>query len=749
MIEFMQKIKQFNLFSAHEQLAFNVLPTGHVVLSYFGKKIGSHSLAYVTKDLKKASYLADTDEIIDFRLEQHPLLFPTFGNPDLRTPAFQCTFKNGSQISDFRYHSYQITHKKKIPGLPTALNQDAETLELELVDKVAHVSAIIMISVFPQYDIFTQSIKIVNHSEQSLKIDRIMSINVDFLSDKYDLLTLSGAWGRENHLERRALAPGFQGVDSKRGASSHGQNPFIALADKDADEQHGNVYSLSLIYSGDFLASAEVAMHQDTRLQIGINPFGFSWQLEAGADFNTPEAILVHSDQGLNKMTHLLHNFYSNCLVNKKFAQQKRPIVLNNWEATYLDFDKQKLIALAQEGKKLGMEMFVLDNGWFGKEKTNSTVKADLDGSVGDWQANTKKIGGSLHDLVAAINKIGLKFGLWFEPEAVSPDSDTYMEHPGWIIRTPDRKPQLIKDRYLLNLGIPEVQDFLIGVFDRFLKDTNVAYIKWDLNRNLTDSGSSALTAVQQTELGHRYVLGLYKILETVTEKYPDVMIESCAGGGGRFDAGMLPYSPQIWTSDDSDAIERLEIQRGTSMIYPCSSMSCHVSTSPNEQVGRRTNLNVRQTVAEQGILGYELDLLALNTKGKHFISHAISKYKKYRQTYQFGSLDRLPVYDPQDEYAWSKQDENHLIVSYVMVLAKPNTVPKRLRLVNLQADAIYEDVQNKQRFTGQELMSIGLVWLCHAQMKTSTHGIGSSIFCPLNSLTAGQIKNRSRTLIS
>ena len=701
MITYNKEYQQFNLFSANDQLSLGVLSSGHLVFYYFGSKIGNVDLKYVVGDIKRASYLADTDGVKDFKLEQMPLVYPAYGNPDMRTPAFQIALADGTRISDFRYQNHEVTKTWEPMEMPSAQHANAETLKIRLSDEAAKLQLEVCIRVFPDYDVFTQNVTLLNESTNELTIERMMSGNLDFLTDKFDLLTLGGAWGRETHYNRRRLHQGFQGVDSKRGASGHGQNPFIALLEEGTSETQGAVYSMNLVYSGNFLALADVDMHQNTRMQIGINPFEFSWRLETGATFQTPEVVMVYANRGLNQLSQRYHRFYTDCLIPKTFAHKVRPILMNNWEATYFDFDKETILALAKEGQSLGMELFVLDDGWVGKRDND-------DSSLGDWQPNSQKLGGSLTQLIAEINQLGLDFGLWIEPEMVSPNSELYRAHPDWIIRVANQEPQQVRHQYVLDLSKAAVQEYIIHSLDLLLSENNISYLKWDMNRNITDSGSDALGAEHQKELSHRYILGLYRILATITKKYPQVLLESCAGGGGRFDPGMLAYSPQIWTSDDTDAIERLAIQKGTALIYPQASMSCHVSAVPNHQVGRITSLTTRTIVAQQGNFGYELNLLELSAEEKAEIKEHIQEYKQIRHTMQFGKWQQLPVYEEQNEYAWQQNDEEKVIVSHVYIRAKANTVPKRLKLINLMPGR-YRLAKTGQIYTDSELMQIGL----------------------------------------
>ncbi|WP_400243040.1 alpha-galactosidase [Niallia sp. JL1B1071] len=704
MIEYIGENKQFNLYTKSNQLSLSVLPSGHLTLLYFGKRVSSESLHYIVGEIKRASYIADTDSTKDFKLEQLPLAYPDYGNPDMRTPAFQFTYENGSRISDFRYKTHYIFEGKKgIPGLPSAsAKENVSSLEIVLIDKLTSNEITLSISCFEEYDVFTQHVEVFNYSEEVLKINRLMSTNIDFLTDTFELISLNGAWGRETHIQRNRVRQGYQGVDSKRGASGHGQNPFIALVDQSADEYHGNVYSMNLIYSGNFIANVEVDMHQNTRMQIGINPFDFEWVLLPNKSFYTPEVVLVYSDQGFNRMSQLYHQFYLECLMQSSYSKKLRPILINNWEATYFDFDREKILKLAKEASQLGIELFVLDDGWFGQRNSDDT-------SLGDWKANEMKLGGPLKSLINEINHLGMDFGIWIEPEMISRKSELFNKHPDWIIKVPNRVPQQVRNQYVLDLSRREVQDFLIETIDSLLSENKISYLKWDMNRNLTDMGSHVLPNDRQREVGHRYILGLYRVLDVIVTKHPDVLIESCAGGGGRFDPGMLYYTPQIWTSDDTDAIERLLIQEGNSFVYPSVSMSCHVSAVPNHQVGRITSLKTRGIVAQQGNFGYEINLLDITEEEKMQIKKQIDFYKQHRETLQLGKHIRLAVYDEQNEVAWMKSDEDKVIVSHIYRLAKANTVPKRLKLSQLDENAVYNLAGTNRLFSGSELMEIGI----------------------------------------
>ena len=701
MIEILEHEKTFHLQTSKTSMIFSVLDSGHLVCLYWGKRVYDQTFSYLIKEIKRASYLSDLDGNRNFKLEQMPLLYPAYGNPDMRIPAFMFRYQDGSRISSFEFTKYKIIEgKKKICGLPTVLSYKAQTIEFSMVDQIKQLEIVLSFSIFFDQDAISQSVRVINHNNQDIVIEKIMSANFSFLDDQFDCLSLNGAWGRECHLNRKALRQGNFIVDSKRGASGHGQNPFIALLDHDANEDHGNIYSMNLVYSGNFEANIEVDMHQNTRMMMGINSFDFSWELAPRECFYSPEVIMIYSSKGLGEMSRKYHRLYRECLMISHFAKRLRPILINNWEATYFDFNQEKLLSLAKQASKLGIELFVLDDGWFAKRNDDTS-------SLGDWYVNERKIGGPLDKLVKQINALKMKFGLWLEPEMVNPNSDLYKKHPDWVIRVQDYQPQTSRCQLVLDLCNPEVQNYIIKAVSNILDSANIEYIKWDMNRNITDIGSNYLPVHLQKEVLHRYMIGLYHILDVLVSKYPQVLFEGCAGGGGRFDPGMLYYMPQIWTSDDSDAIERLTIQKGTSMVYPAISMGAHVSASPNHQVGRITGIETRSVVAMQGTFGYELDLTKLSDLELAVIKNQITKYKKLRPIIQFGDLYRLK--DNDNEQAWMYLYQKQVLVSYVQILAKPNTVPKRLKLKGLKVNTKYCLLEDNQVYDGSVLMNIGL----------------------------------------
>ncbi|WP_294132403.1 alpha-galactosidase [uncultured Clostridium sp.] len=694
--------------SKNTSYIFKIIETGHLINLYWGRKIKSNKIDYLIKKRQCGSFLADLDNIECLHMEALTQEYPSYGNPDLRSPAIQIKLSNGTTVTDFRYESHEIYKgKRNLKGLPATYveNEDeAETIEITLKDKLANLRVILTYTVFENYDAITRSCKVINDSNEEVDILRILSTSVDFRHSDFDLIQLSGSWARERHIVRTPLRSGTQCVESRRGASSHAQNPFIALISNGGDEDNGEVYGFNLIYSGNFLANVEVDMHGQARAQIGINPFDFTWNLESGQEFQAPEVVMVYSPNGLTGMSHIYHDLYRERLCRGIYRDKDRPILINNWEATYFDFNSEKIKEIAKDSSELGIELFVLDDGWFGKRDND-------DCSLGDWFVNEEKIQGGLNSLATSINEMGMQFGLWFEPEMISPNSILYKEHPDWCIHIDGRLRSEARRQLILDLSRDEVCDAVIEMLTDILKSAPISYVKWDMNRNMTEIGSAAWPAKKQKEVAHRYMLGLYRILETITTSFPNILFESCSGGGGRFDGGMLYYMPQTWTSDDTDAIERLKIQEGTSLVYPTSSMGSHVSAVPNHQVHRITPLHTRGVVAMAGSFGYELDVTKMSDEEKKEVKSQVEFYKKIRHTVQFGDLYRLISVFDSNESAWMNLDKDGMsaVVSYVKKYGEPNVLPKRLKIKALDKEALYEVVETGEVFGGDELMYIGL----------------------------------------
>ncbi|OOM82268.1 alpha-galactosidase [Clostridium puniceum] len=707
-IIFEKNSKIFHIKSEKTSYALKVLKTGHVAHLYWGRKLNSNSLSYIIDKRKRASYISNTDNIKEFKLELVPQEYPSYGNTDLRVPAFELQFEDGSTTTNLRYAHYKIYKgKKALNGLPATYvesNNEATTLEIHLIDELKKIKVILTYSVFENFDAITRSVELINEGKEEVRILRALSANVDFNSDKFEMLHLGGAWARERCIIRNKITQGSQSTESRRGASGHGTNPFISLVRKETTETNGDVYAVNLVYSGNYLGNIEVDMHSNTRVQIGINPFDFNWVLEPEEGFQTPEAVMVYSPNGITGMSHIYQNLYKNRLCRGKYRDVVRPILINNWEATYFDFNERKIKEIAKEASELGIELFVLDDGWFGNRNDDTS-------SLGDWFVNEKKLKSGLTSLASEINKMGLKFGLWFEPEMISPNSELYKEHDDWCIHVPGRLKSEARNQLVLDLSRKEVCDYVIEAVSNVLNLASISYVKWDMNRNMMDIGSKGLPAKRQRETAHRYMLGLYRILEEIITRFPDVLFESCAGGGGRFDPGMLYYMPQTWTSDDTDAIERLKIQFGTSLVYPTVSIGCHVSEIPNHQVGRNTPIETRGVVAMTGNFGYELDVTKLSKEVKNIIKEQIKLYKEIRETVQFGDFYRLLSPFEDSEAAWMSisRDKSEAIVSYVKQYVEPNKEDKPLKLVGLECDAQYEILGEDIILGGDELMYVGL----------------------------------------
>lgn len=709
MIETLQTEQGETLFFLHTKsatLALLAPANGPMLLPYWGERISAGDISYIVRDIPSVSYMADTGGRTDFQLGVLPQLYPSFGNTYLRSPAFSFLYEDGSRTTDLSCHSHRIYKGKLKPdGLPCVRpDGSVQTLELQLYDRLKEIAVVLSVTVYEDYDAITQSVRVENqNSAQKILIEQLCSASIDLPESDFEFLHLAGAWGREFQIRRQRLEQGRVSIGSVSGASGHGHNPFAALVSPGTDETHGRVYGMSFVYSGNFLACAEVDMHQNTRFQMGLHPFDFSWQLEPGERFQSPEAVLVYSGKGLEGMSGCFHRLYQDCLMPARFARRERPILLNSWEAHYYSFRGEDLIRLARQAAQAGAELFVLDDGWFGKRMDESS-------SVGDWVANEEKLGGPLSGLIEQINREGLSFGLWVEPEMVSPDSDLYRAHPEWAIQVQGRRMETSREEYVLDLSNPAVCGYIIDSIGAILSENPVTYVKWDMNRNFTNLGSTYLPPCRQKEQAHRYMLGLYHALDALTTRFPHVLFEGCAGGGGRFDPGILYYTPQMWTSDDTDAVERLAIQYGASLVYPPIAMECHISETPNHQVGRRESMSTRAAAAMWGNLGLELNFDRMEQEEIHLLTKEIAFYKKVRPMVQFGRLYRLKGLDGGNEYAWMYQsrDQREYLVTFVQVQGKPNRISKRLRLRGLDPAGWYQ-IDGGALRSGGELMHIGL----------------------------------------
>ncbi|OQQ88009.1 alpha-galactosidase [Ligilactobacillus salivarius] len=713
-ITYNEQSREFHLYNNKISYLIKILANEQLGQLYFGKRIPNRkNHDYLVENTYRpvTSYVFDDD--YSFSLGNVKQEYPAYGTTDQRRPALDIKQPNGSQITDFKYVSHKIyAGKRKLTGLPATYVEDeseATTLEINLYDELIQVTLCLQYTIFENSAALARSVKFSNDSDQKYQLKTALSLNLDLPDANYEWLQFSGAWGRERHLHKTPLRPGIQAINSARGASSHMQNPFVILKRPFTTEEQGEALGVSFVYSGNFLAQAEVDEYSVTRLQIGIDPFQFSWCLKPNETFQTPEAILAYTSEGLNQLSQTFQKLYTTRLARGYWRDKERPILINNWEATYFDFTEEKLLSIAKKAKELGIELFVLDDGWFG-ERTKEKV------GLGDWYVNRNRLKNGISGLSRKIHDLGMMFGLWLEPEMVNKDSDLYRKHPDYIIETPKRHASHGRKQYVLDFSRKEVVDNIYEQLVKILDEDEIDYIKWDMNRNITECYSIAYPPEQQGEIMHRYILGVYNLYERLIERYPKILFESCASGGGRFDAGMLYYAPQAWTSDDSDAIERLKIQYRMSLGYPQSMMGAHVSASPNEQLGRNTPLKIRGDVAFFGAFGYELDLDKLSSTELASIKKQIELMKKYRSIFQYGTFYRLKSPFEGNIVSWMvvSEDKSQAIVGYYKILNDVNCEYRRLYLPGLEADTLY-NVQEELgsylgNFTGDELANIGLV---------------------------------------
>ena len=705
-----EKDKAFKLRANNTDYMMKVCEEGYLAHVYYGNKVPDEDLTYLLRLDESPFTPATNDRDRASFMDTLPFEYPCFGLGDYRESAFKIMDADGMSTSDLRYVSHKMYEgKPKLEGLPATFATEesgCSTLEITMYDKYADIEVVLIYTAFDKLDVITRSAVITNKSEKPFKITRALSACVDFDTDKMDMITLNGSWARERAVERCRLHHGKQLVDSCRGESSHQNNPFVALCDNNADEDKGEVFGFNFVYSGNFYAQAEVTQHKKTRFLMGINPLGFEWLLEKGESFTCPEVVMVHSDEGIGKMSRTFHDLYRNNLIRGEYKDKRRPILINNWEATYFNFDTDKLIDIAKEASKLGIEMLVMDDGWFGHRDSDNS-------SLGDWFVYEKKLKGGLKYLVDEVNKLGMKFGIWFEPEMISPDSELYKAHPDWAIQIKGRPLTLCREQYVLDYSRKEVRDHVYGMMKKILDSANIEYIKWDMNRQLTEVGSTTLPAERQRELWHRYVLGVYDLMDRLTTDYPHILLENCSGGGARFDPGMLYYSPQIWCSDDTDAIERLKIQHGTSMCYPCSAMGAHVSDCPNHTVGRNTPFKTRGHVAMVGTFGYELDVTRIPQEDRDAIPAQIEEFNKFNKLVRTGDHYRIGnMFEDNTWDAWEfvAKDKSEALFEFVQVLGRPNERSRRIKLKGLEADAYYyEENEPDKKISGAALMNAGI----------------------------------------
>ncbi len=638
----------------------------------------------------------------EFSSDVAPMEYSCNGSGDFRISALAIKNSDGNTTTDIRYVSHKIYEgKPSLSPLPhTYLNNDdeADTLEILTEDKVTGAKVTLIYTAFNSLDVITKSVRVENSSDKPMDIERVFSTCIDLPAMDFDLITLYGRHAKERCREQRRLAHGIQGIASKRGSSSHNHNPFAALLRHGATEDNGDAYGFNLVYSGNFEFSAECDYAGTTRAIMGINPTDFSWHLEPGEAFQSPEAVHVYTNEGLGEMSRIYHRLYMHHLVRGKYKYEKRPLLINSWEGCYFDFDTDKLVAFAKNAKELGMDMLVMDDGWFGKRNDDTN-------SLGDWFVNENKLKGGLGKLVEQVNAIGLKFGIWYEPEMISPDSELFRAHPDWYVHVPNRESSIARTQYVLDVSREDVRDNIFNQMYSVLSKNKVDYLKWDFNRNLSEAGSALLPPERSKEFFHRFVLGTYDLMNRLTTAFPDLLLENCSGGGGRFDPGMLYFSPQIWTSDHTDPIERLTIQFGTSMCYPASAMGAHVSAS------RRTGYRTKGNVALWGTFGYELDPTKLTEENRAIVLEQVKDYHKYYDLIHYGDLYRLidPYFD-HFKCAWSfvSPDKKEVIATAV-IMRENNEHLFILKLKGLDKNKLYKCEKTGKIYSGALLMNAGI----------------------------------------
>ena len=699
--------KVFYLHTPNTSYVMGVLCDKYLLHLYYGKKVERY--ANVVSHLPVSDNLAwcpiDVDGL-GHSTNLLPIEYPCYGSADFRTPAFHAEYENGSSVSCLEYSGYEIFKGKKnllvLPATYVENDSEAETLEITLVDKITGLEIVLSYTVFADFDVVAKSVRVRNNGDFKINIKSVLSSTTYLFDKDFEFVHLEGGWARERNIQKKPLINGIMQVDSKRVASGHFHSPFLALARPYTTETQGEVYGFSFVYSGNHIEQVDVNEFDVGRVNVGINPFGFNWILNPHEEFQAPEVVLTYSSEGFGKMSRTYHKIYRTRLCRGKYRDEERPILINNWEATYFDFNEEKILNIAKKAKSVGVELMVLDDGWFGKRDTDNC-------SLGDWIVDRNKLPEGIESLAKKVNDLGMKFGLWFEPEMISENSDLYREHPDWCIHVEGRKRTPSRNQFVLDLSRNDVCDYIVEAVSNVLKSASISYVKWDMNRNVTEIGSQKLPPERQQELPHRYMLGIYNVLERITQAFPDVLFEGCSGGGGRFDPGMLYYYPQYWTSDDTDAVERLYIQHGTSMVMPSMTMGAHVSAVPNHQVGRITPLETRGHIAMAGQFGYELDLNKLNEEEIKLVEEQIKIYKNIRNTVHKGEMYRLKSPFDGNFTAWEYVLENQVILICCTMMARAFSGLVCVKFCGLDGNARYIDTETQEVYDGDYLMNVGL----------------------------------------
>lgn len=709
-IVFDKENRLFTLCTKNSMYQMKADDKGILLHTYYGRKTDICDYSYLIQR-RDHGFSGNPDEAAGDRTystDTLPQEYSSFGSGDYRESALDIRYDNGTRTLGLRYEGYEIIKGKySIPGLPAmyADENEAETLVITLRDDVQDVRVKLYYGVVKDLDVITRSVSVENHGQAPVQLERVMSLCLDQPYGDWDWMTFYGKHEMERQLSRTPIHHGVQSVGSLRGASSHQYNPFVMLADKNATETSGECYGFSFLYSGNFLAAAEKDQFDQTRLIMGIHPENFEFLLREGEIFHAPEVMMVYSAEGFEKMSNCYHKAVREHVCRGRFKLERRPVLINNWEGTYFDFTGEKLLEMAKEAASCGVELFVMDDGWFGK-------RDDDNSGLGDWQVNEKKLGCTLSELAERIHGLGMKFGIWYEPECVSEDSDLYRAHPDWAFTVPGRRPNRGRNQLVLDFSREDVRNHIFDEMTKVLDKANVDYLKWDFNRSISDIYCAALPADRQGEVPHRYVLGLYEFLDRLGKRYPDMLIEGCSGGGGRFDAGMLYYTPQIWCSDNTDAINRTRIQYGTSFFYPVAAMGSHVSAVPNHQTGRVTSMHTRGVAAMSGTFGYELNPALLNAKEKAEIRAQLAQYREYQELIREGDYYRLSNPFQDNFAAWMvvSDDRSKALVSVIRLTAEANPPAAYVTLKGMEEDAFYREKTTGKVYPGAALMEAGIL---------------------------------------
>ncbi len=713
-IQYDDKNRLFTIRTVHTTYQMKVDNFGFLLHLYYGKRVPDSANYLLTfADRGFSGNPSDVKQDRTYSLDVLPQEYPCQGTGDYRSPALIVENADGSVSCDLRYKNHKIYKGKyALCGLPAvyAAGEEAETLEILMEDGVTGLQAVLYYGVLPQKDILTRSVKIINTGRQKIYLEKVSSACLDFLFGQYDVICFYGRHAMERNFQRTPVHHGNQVIGSRRGTSSHQYSPLMILADKETTETNGSCYMMNFVYSGGFKGEVEKDQYNQSRMLLGLQEELFRYPLEEGEAFVAPEVILSYTDQGLNRLSQNLHRCIRQHICRGKYKDRIRPVLINSWEASYFNFDGESILKLARQAAEVNLEMLVLDDGWYGK-------RDDDNSGLGDWHVNEKKLGMSLGTLITRINELGLKFGIWIEPEMVSEDSNLYRKHPEWVLQVPGRQPVRARNQLVLDFSRRDVVDYIYQEICNVLDQGNVEYIKWDMNRSICDVYS--VVTKEQGKVLYDYVLGLYDLLERLMKRYPDMLIEGCSGGGGRFDAGMLYYCPQIWCSDNTDAIDRIKIQYGTSFGFPISAIGSHVSAVPNHQTGRTVSLNTRSVVAMAGTFGYELDLEKMTSGEKQEIRKQVSLYHKYAPLISNGLYYRLsnPFSDEVGAWAFVSEDQKEVLVQVVMLEISGNMTVNYIRLQGLKEDALYQDQSTGHIYSGSALMYGG--WPLPIEMGT------------------------------